>query len=40
MQEVLKNSRKIIVGDDKGVMPWLSLDGKSASRLPPQPMAQ
>ncbi|TAL35564.1 MAG: FtsH protease activity modulator HflK [Alphaproteobacteria bacterium] len=40
MQEILKNSRKIIVGDDKGVMPWLSLDGKSASRLPSQPLAQ
>lgn len=40
MQDVLKNSRKIIVGDDKGVMPWLALDGKNASRLPPQPLAQ
>ncbi|MEZ0224465.1 MAG: FtsH protease activity modulator HflK [Alphaproteobacteria bacterium] len=40
MQDVLKNSKKIIVGDDKGVMPWLSLDGKSASRLPQQPSAQ
>lgn len=40
MQDVLKNSKKVIVGDDKGVMPWLSLDGKSSSRLPPQSLAQ
>lgn len=42
MQEILKNSKKIIVGDSKGpgVMPWLQVDGKTASRLPPQPSAQ
>lgn len=42
MQDILKNSRKIIVGDDKGaaVLPWLQLDAKTASRLPPQPSAQ
>jgi membrane protease subunit HflK len=39
MQEILKNSRKIIVGDDKGspLLPFMPLDGKSASRLPAQP---
>lgn len=39
MQEILKNSRKIIVGDEKGagVLPWLNVDGKTAAaRTPPQ----
>lgn len=41
MQEVLKNSRKIITGDSKGapLLPLLQLDGKSTApfNAPPQP---
>jgi modulator of FtsH protease HflK len=43
MQEVLQNSRKIIMGDPNGsgVLPWLQVDPKSAStRIPPQPQAE
>ncbi|MDE1151924.1 MAG: FtsH protease activity modulator HflK [Micavibrio sp.] len=39
MQDVMKNSRKIIVGSDKGlpVLPYLPLDGKGRVTTPPAP---
>lgn len=38
MQEILKNSKKIIVGEGGGqnVLPWLDV-GKTGGRMPPQP---
>ena len=41
MQEILKNSRKIIIGDDRGapVLPYLQLDTKGNAKLTPPPPA-
>lgn len=44
MQEVLQNSRKVIMGDpnSSGVLPWMQVDPKTAgaARIPPQPRAE
>jgi len=37
MQEILKKSRKVMLGGDKAVLPYLQLDTKGAVAVPPAP---